>query len=443
MTQLAIDAKLSDIIASLQSSEGANQKAELASVIGLPTNTTDEVAVQVTNLNNIKNNMVTALVGRGKTVEYSTPMATLASLGIKDVNCIADNIRKGIAIDGIIGSKLQYGIGDVVPLNSLHISKSFNGTAAQVPYFCVYEDEDYCYIVYNSNNTLYKYTQRGQLVSTVVFYTGQSTSTKTTYAVLDGTDLYMCWNYSTGSYMSKVSLATMTKIWEKSLALGVSMDAMYVDETYIYFVGHDSTYSKWGKILKDSTGLVTADLTKTVTSSQIECAGKYVYNHDYNTGTINKIDITTNTIISTWTPTTIAKTFGIPMPDVDVICYVKSDGYFYLFSFGNNVPIYSIYLSSAYGTAGSSDLVCFGFTNDKKYVYITHANGALPTYKIRLSDGAILSQTDVFALFYLTLLTNSNANSKVFRPGLHGFWTGAGSNPYHFFKLAYEIKITE
>jgi hypothetical protein len=60
MTQLAANAKIADIIASLTESTGINQKVELADVIGLPALPTDSIATQVAILQSNRQTLITA-----------------------------------------------------------------------------------------------------------------------------------------------------------------------------------------------------------------------------------------------------------------------------------------------------------------------------------------------------------------------------------------------
>jgi len=122
MTQIATNSKIPAIIASLQVSEGINQRAELAAVIGSPTVATDAVAVQVTalqvqkealialnyavdqNNSTIKQNVVTALTTRGIVAIVSETWSSLVSKMNKSANVVAGNIKSGVTIDNVTGT---------------------------------------------------------------------------------------------------------------------------------------------------------------------------------------------------------------------------------------------------------------------------------------------------------------------------------------------------
>lgn len=72
-------AKIADIISLLQSVQGTNQRADLASVIGSPAVGTDPVATLIGMLQTDKNNMASRLVGFGESAAGTESMDSLVA----------------------------------------------------------------------------------------------------------------------------------------------------------------------------------------------------------------------------------------------------------------------------------------------------------------------------------------------------------------------------
>lgn len=143
MSQIPLDSKLPAVVAALQASEGINQRAELAAVIGSPTLATDAMAVQVAalelqkealiaynnavdaNNSTVKQNIVTALLTRGIAAVATDAWASLVGKINKSVNCVAGNIKSGVTIDGITGTANNISPGALVVATN---NSSINGT---------------------------------------------------------------------------------------------------------------------------------------------------------------------------------------------------------------------------------------------------------------------------------------------------------------------------
>ena len=72
------NAKLSDVISALSDTQGINQKAELASVIGSPATASDNVATQITKLQTAKDTLATNITSKGVTASQTDAVSVLA-----------------------------------------------------------------------------------------------------------------------------------------------------------------------------------------------------------------------------------------------------------------------------------------------------------------------------------------------------------------------------
>lgn len=79
MAQLPNTATIKDIITSLQTMQCINQKADLASVVGSPAASTDDVATIITKIQNAKNTLATNIKALGNTASGTEGLAALAS----------------------------------------------------------------------------------------------------------------------------------------------------------------------------------------------------------------------------------------------------------------------------------------------------------------------------------------------------------------------------
>lgn len=125
-------AKIKDIIASLQESEGINQKAELKSILvdkGIPVEDTNDMASIVSKVNELKNADLT--------------------------NLIPDNIKKDVNINGTIGT-LESKLNSLLVNVSVYIPVSITSEGL----WCQRPDA-------SSNNTLYLFDKLGNLVKTI------------------------------------------------------------------------------------------------------------------------------------------------------------------------------------------------------------------------------------------------------------------------------------
>ncbi|GED59381.1 hypothetical protein ABER61_16095 [Brevibacillus formosus] len=79
MAQLPSTASIKDIITSLQTMECINQKADLASVVGSPAASTDDVATIITKIQNAKNTLAANITAKGTVASGSESVQTLVN----------------------------------------------------------------------------------------------------------------------------------------------------------------------------------------------------------------------------------------------------------------------------------------------------------------------------------------------------------------------------
>ncbi|WP_088227777.1 phage tail protein [Desulfosporosinus sp. FKB] len=339
----------------------------------------------------------------------------------------------------------EYGVGDVLPLSRLTAIPVLSMGGSYVNRFAL-ETSTYFYIV--NSNVFCKYNNNNTLISSVQFNNTYSVNyVDKTY--VEGNYVYIAYVYNNAAKLVKIDYTTMTVIWDIiwSSVNGYRVRAMYSDGTYMYLIGNTTQNDpKWGKV-QESDGSILSGNTLVPFSQYVDgCinVGKYAYIH-YNQGNIDKIDMTTNTLISTWAITiSSAPSFNwLVVPDVDTFVIVKGN-YFYKFTFNNPTPIYSISVNSTYNANYSS--LSYGTTPDKLHVYVICAGQIY--MKIRLSDGAIIdSDLSVTYAPYYIFGIGVLGNQGILLNGISDFWTlvsvaSSSSTLYYWYKLCYGLLVT-